>query len=274
MTITTLDKLISAMGNNSSRIVFDKATINGQVAGTFTSLWRASGVPGQAVVPTDATICTSALVGALGFQNQTPPATSYIAQLFSVSSVNAVTLEIRDRLAQMGGLNGTLTTEQTVALDLSTTGGGLAADRRGASDYSDVQFFLEWYVATGVTICNATVVVTYDDASTGTLPVIALAATRPAGLMVPLVSAVPGQFIRGVTSVTLSASTGTAGNFGVIATRLRAMQPQSLANLAQTSDWQQLGLPQIPNDSCLMLNTFNSTTSTGAIRGGGKIIHG
>jgi hypothetical protein len=35
-----------------------------------------------------------------------------------------------------------------------------------------------------------------------------------------------------------------------------------------------LGFPEIPNDSCLMLMVLCPTTSTGTLRGGGKIAHG
>jgi hypothetical protein len=48
MTIDTMDALVSAMGNNSSRIIIDKASIASQTGGSFASLWRATGQPGRA----------------------------------------------------------------------------------------------------------------------------------------------------------------------------------------------------------------------------------
>lgn len=51
MTISTRDQLISALGNNSSRLVIDKASIASQAVGTFVSLWRATGQPGQGAIP-------------------------------------------------------------------------------------------------------------------------------------------------------------------------------------------------------------------------------
>ena len=274
MTIETLDQLIKALGNNSSRIVIDKGSIIGHAAGNLISLWRAAGVPAQGNIPGAAALCNHNTLGAIGFTQQVSPATSYLAQLFSNNVNSAMVLEIRDRLGQMGGLNGTLTTAQTVALDLLTTGGGITPERRGDANYSDVQWFLEWFASTGATAAVATVNVTYDDASTGNLAAINLAATRPAGLLIPLVPAVNGQYIRGVNSVTLNVSTGTAGSFGVIATRVRAVQPQTLANFTAVSDWQSLGFPDVPNGSCLMLVTLTSSTASNALRGGGKIAHG
>ncbi len=271
MTITTRDQLIDALANNSSRIVIDKASLANAAAGQFFSLWTATGVPGAGTAPGAAAVPTNATTGAMGFTNQTAPATSYIAWLATQASNNASNLEIHDRLAHMGGLSGTVTTAQG-ALSLVTTDPGAA--RRGDANYSDVQWWLEIYTALGATGVNATVNVTYDDGSTGNLAAIALGATPRQGRLYPLVSAVAGRFIRAVNSVTLSATTGTAGNFGITATRPRTSVAMPLANKTETYDWAQLGLPNVPNDSCLMLLMNCSTTTTGTIRGQGKIAHG
>ncbi|MGL5002053.1 MAG: hypothetical protein ACRDAM_03875 [Casimicrobium sp.] len=272
MAITTRDQLINALGNNSSRVVWDKASIASAAAGQLFSLWRATGTPGQGAIPTAAALCTKALTGAIGFQNQTLPATSYYGWQTVTTSNNATSVEIHDRLAHMGGLNGTLTTAQTVGVDLSTI--GLPAERRGDANYSDIQWWLEWYADTGATASNATISVTYDDGSTGNLAVIAVGGTVRASRMIPLVSAVAGRFIRSVTSVTLSASTATAGNFGVTATRPRTVVASDVANKAENFDWARLGFPEIPNDACLMQVMVCSTTTTGTVRGQGKIAHG
>lgn len=271
MTIATADELINALGNNSSRIVIDKASLANAAAGQFFSLWTAGGVPGAGVAPGAAAVPTSATIGAMGFTNQTAPATSYIAWLATQSSNNASNLEIHDRLAHMGGLSGIVTTAQG-ALSLVTTDPGAA--RRGDANYSDVQWWLEIYTALGATGVNATVNVTYDDASTGNLAAIALGATPRQGRLYPLVSAVAGRFIRAVNSVTLSATTGTAGNFGITATRPRTSIDMPLASKTETADWAKLGLPNIPNDSCLMMLMNCTTTTTGTVRGQGKIAHG
>ena len=277
MAITTRDQLIDGLGNKSSRIVIDKASIASVAAGNYVSMWRATGQPGQGAIPAAAAVCNNALTGAVGFAQQTAPATSYGAYLEAVFSNSAMTLEVHDRLMHMGGLNGTLTTAQTVGIDLN----GVTADnmvaRIGDSNYSDVQWWLEWYTATGSTAVTATVSVTYNNGTTGTLSA-SLAATRPAGFMLPLNGLIPsaaaGKFIRAVTSVTLSATTGTAGSFGVTATRIRMSQSCPLANFKSSSDWAALGLPKIENSACLFPIALTSTTSTGTVRGGGKIAHG
>ena len=81
--------------------------------------------------------------------------------------------------------------------------------------------------------------------------------------------------MTGVQTCALPISTtGTAGSFGVTATRYRAALYKPLANARFTADWAGLGLPEIPNSSCLMLIQLAGATSTGTVRTTGKIIHG
>ena len=278
MTITSRDQLIDAMGNSSSRFILDKASIASQ-AGSYVSMWRATGQPGQGAVPTTAAVCTTALTGAMGFAQQTAPATSYGAYMEVVTGNSAMTVEIHDRIAHMGGLNGTLTTAQTVGIDLSTLlSTSNVGARIGDANYSDVQWWLEWYTATGATAATATVAVTYDDGTSGNLTALSLAANRPASFMVSLNALIPaassGKYIRAVNTVTLSVTTGTAGSFGVTATRIRMSSMCPVANLKTISNWADLGFPEIKNSACLFPVVLTSTTSSGTLRGGGKIIHG
>lgn len=279
MTITTRDQLINAMGNNSSRLVIDKASIGSQTANSFSSLWRATGQPGQGAIPTTAAVCNEQLIGAIRFAQQSGSATSYLALLEAMCSNASSTLEIHDRLMHMGGLSGNVTAAQTVNLDISAN---LANDnleaRKGDANFSDVQWWLEWYTATGSTTVTVTVNVTYDDGSTGNLTGVSMTASRPASHMIPINSLIPssssGRYIREVNTVSLSATSGTAGNFGVTATRYRAALFQPLANARFTADWAGLGLPEIPNSACLFCVQQTTATSTGAVRATGKIIHG
>ena len=271
MAIQTRDELIKALGNNSSRVVLDKANIATQIAGGFTSLWRATGIPGQGAIPTAATLCTKALVGSIGFTNQTLPVTSYYAWQTVATSNAATNVEFHDRLAHLGGLNGTLNTAQAANVSLETL--AVPADRLGDSNYSDTQWWLEWYTSTGSAAVTATVAVTYNDATSGNVSV-AIPASTAASRMLPVTPAVAGKFIKAVTTVTLSATTNTAGNFGISVTRPRTAIGTNIANKTEAYDWALLGLPEIPNDSCLMMVMLCSTTSTGTVRGQGKIIHG
>ena len=277
--IENIDNLVKALGNNSSRIVLDKASIASQTANSYCSLWRATGQPGQGAIPTVVATCNNTTVGTIGFNQQTSPITSYGAYLEIATGNAAMTMELHDRLASMGGLNGTLTTAQSVNLDLSTL---LSTDninvRKGDDNYSDVQWWLEWYTATGATAVTATIAVTYNDGTTGNLSALSLASSRPASHMISINSLIPsaqsGKFIRGIVSVTLSATSGTAGNFGVTATRPRMTLSAPIANYKFIADWAQLGLPEIYNSSAIFPIVLTPTTSTGTVRGGGKIAHG
>ena len=277
--IENIDNLVKALGNNSSRIVLDKASIASQTANSYCSLWRATGQPGQGAIPTVVATCNNTTVGTIGFNQQMSPSTSYGAYLEIATGNAAMTMELHDRLASMGGLNGTLTTAQSVNLDLSTL---LSTDninvRKGDANYSDVQWWLEWYTATGATAVTATIAVTYNDGTTGNLSALSLASSRPASHMISINSLIPsaqsGKFIRGIVSVTLSATSGTAGNFGVTVTRPRMTLSSPIANFKFIADWAQLGLPEIYNSSAIFPIVLTPTTSTGTVRGGGKIAHG
>lgn len=278
MTITTLDGMFNALANNSSRLVIDKASIANAAAGQFHSLWRATGQPGQGAIPTAAAVCNSALVGGFNFSQQSAPNTSYIGYLEAVCQYNAVTLEVHDRLMHMGGLNGTLTTAQAVNLNLNGVTADNMANRIGDANYSDVQWWLEWYADTGATVTTVTVNVTYNDGTTGNLTAASLAATRRASFLLPLNGLIPaaasGKYIRAVNTVQLAATTGTAGNFGVTATRPRVSLASPLANIKWSADWAALPVSEVPNGSCLFLVQIASTSATGTVRGSGKIAHG
>ena len=276
--ITGRDQLIDALANNSSRIVIDKASIANAAAGQYHSLWRATGQPGQGAIPAAAANCNQSTTGCLTFNQQTAPATSYLAYLEAASSNSAMTLEVHDRLRHMGGLNGTLTTAQTVGLDFNGVTADNMAERIGDANYSDIQWWLEWYADTGPTVTTAGVAVTYSDGTTGNLTGVSLAATRRASFMQSLNGLIPaaaaGKFIRAVNTVTLSATTGAAGNFGVTATRLRGTLFMPIANAKFSADWASLPINTIPNSACPFIVVMPGTTNTGTLRGGGKIAHG
>lgn len=267
------------MINNSSRVIIDKASISNTAAGQFHSLWRATGQPGQGAIPGAAAVCDHTLVGSIQFTQQTAPSQSVLSIFEGLCSNAGSTIEIHDRLMHMGGLNGTLTTAQNVNLDVAASLATSNLDsRKGDANYSDIQWWMEWYTDTGTTAVTATVNVTYNDGTSANLTAISLAATRRASLMIPLNSSIPaadsGKYIRDINTVTLSATTGTAGSFGFTATRYRAGMFMPLASSRFTADWASLGLPEIANSSCLFPIVVVGTTSTGSVRATGKITHG
>lgn len=278
MTIDTMDALVSALGNNSTRIILDKSSISNTAAGQFHSLWRANGQPSAGPQPTSAAVVTLGDTGTFNFANQISPATSYIGGMEALCSNAGATLEIHDRLMHSGAAVGNVTTAQTnIAVDLNGVTESNMVARIGDANFSDVQWWLEWYADTGTTAVTATVNVTYSDGSSGNLAPISLASSRRPSYMQPLNTFQnhgQNKFIRAVNSVTLSATAGGTGNFGVTATRFRGAIYMPSANSRFTADWAQMILPEIYNDSALFAVMAVATTTTGTVRATGKIIHG
>jgi hypothetical protein len=170
----------------------------------------------------------------------------------------------------MGGLVGNVATAQTV--NVSVTDSSLD-DRRGASDYSDVQWWLEWYTATGATVVTATVTYTNAAGTSGRTTTVALTASVGASRMLPIIGN-GGEFIQSVQSVQLSATTGTAGSFGVTATRAAGGVSLGLANSGIIADWALLGLPRVGDNACLQIIMIPGATTSGLLYGSAKLVQG
>jgi hypothetical protein len=266
MTITTLDGLLSAIASNRNRLQISKAQITGQVSGAQTSFWRSAGIPAAGAIPTVAAVCTNALLGAFPYTNPTGGASAYLSRL-AIAATIVGGVEVHDRLMHMGGLNGTLTTAQTVGVDLNANSGtSNLLQRLGASDYSSVQWFIEDYTTLGVTGVNATVSYTDQNGTAGKTVVVALPASTANGRYIQIVPNA-GDNIRSIETITLSATTGTAGNFGVTASVERTSINCGVVNQLFISDWAQLGLPQIYDNSCLFLVADTTATNPGSFGG-------
>jgi hypothetical protein len=178
----------------------------------------------------------------------------------------------------MGGLALNSTALQTTNLPLDPEALSVPAERIGSADFGDVQTWLEVYTDGGGTNSNATINVTFDDNTTANLSTLAVGGTIRVGQMFSVdalrTTAQQGKNIKKINSVQLSASTGTAGNFGFTFTRPRTYISAPLANKSETASWGLTGLPRIENGSCLFIISTCGTTTSGTLRGGGKIIHG
>ena len=281
MTIATVNELENAINCDFSKLI---ATKNDPVAGNaivggFHSFWRSTTgtVPAQPATPTTATVLTNLSVGAITFTQQTSPRQSYITSFSASCSAAGATIEIHDRLVAMGGLNLRDPNQTVAGMDLSTylAGNNIAA-RIGDANYSDVQWWLEWYTNTGTSV-TVGVNVTYNDGTTGTFTIPALGATVRASRMIPLNPYIPvadsGKFIRAVTQINPGDS-GTTGNLGVTATRYRCSAYIPTANKLYKRPWMDTGLAEIYNQSCLFPVCIATATTIGNIRLDGIIAHG
>jgi hypothetical protein len=275
MTISNLDGLIDALANNAQTLIVNRASIANQLAGGFSSLWRGTGTPAQGAIPGAAAVCTKALTGAMSFNNPTDPVKSYIARGFLVSGNSATDVQLHDRLAHMGGLSGTSTGSQTVSVDVSGSSNNLA-NRRGASDYSDVQWWVEIYTDIGTTAVTLTVTYTNAAGTSGRTTTLSIGGASPANQDSRMFQIIGngGEFIQSIQSVQQSATTGTAGSYGITATRSLCGMSLGLANAGSVYDWALLGLPRIHDDACLFPIMICGTTSTGTLYGNFKLIQG
>jgi phage tail sheath gpL-like len=73
--------------------------------------------------------------------------------------------------------------------------------------------------------------------------------------------------IQALASITLSASSGTAGNLWALIMKPVATIPLPLVNVGSVQDFAALGLPLIDDESCLAYIHQATTTSSGIILG-------
>lgn len=259
--LADLSALINRMtggnsGNPENLFLFKAGRIAGAaatapIAGRGCSLWQYDGMPAGGAVPGAAAVPTRTTQGALPF---TPAGGSRDKQLIGAgisSSVAGVYL-LYDRLFHIGGLSGTVTTAQTV----QGTHPGTPALARNTGGEGNIAWY-EIYTLIGNTTANLTM--SYTDqsgnASTSTINIGATnfrEATR--AQIIPLAADDTG--IRSVQSVQLSASTGTAGNFGITIARPIAWIPVGAAGSGGWRDYTtgMPGIPTIDPDACLALH--------------------
>lgn len=266
MSISTEAALIAARANARPTSV-QKASIANAVAGALYSLWRSTGpLPAAGAIPTSAAVCTQALLGSLwSFTNPTAPVKTYLDWL-DIGATVAGSHAVYDRLAHMGGLSGTVTTAQTANVTLPTDAN--RCDQSGLG----VEWYLEWYTDTGSTAVTATISYTNEANTSGRTATVSVGATTRAGRLLPIRPASGDAAIKSVQSVTLSATTGAAGNFGVTARRRLATMTTLSANIAEPK--QRSLLVPIPDDACGEIVNECSATTTGDLRGDLLLIQG
>jgi hypothetical protein len=256
------------IGYKEQPLVVNKGSISNTTAGQLYSLWRAAGFPTIGNIPTTTpTVCTSATTGALIFNNANVETKSYLGTLSIRSSNSGTLVIIEDRLAHMAGLVGNVTTAQTV--NLSATIAGLSASRIGAASYSELSWGMEWYADTGSTATTATVNVTYSDNSTGNLSPIALAVTTRASIRIDLKYYIPVAAailnIKSINTVTLSASTGAAGNLGFTMSRNITSIGALLGSYPTDVHHPTEQMPDVQNDACISFVIMANNTTTGIL---------
>ncbi len=196
-----------------NRITGGGAAPNG-VAGRVTSLWSYIGIPADGAVPSGASVCNRSTVGAM---LQADPGGG--RQKWCLGSIGGAGVvpggwEIYDRLAHYGGGSGTVTTAQTVNTPALTRWGGALAVGN--------QIWIEIHTQIGATGSTLSVSYTNQAGTAGRTSIsipIGGAGLREQTRMLPVPLQAGDTGVRSVESFTLSATTGTAGNIGVVIAR-------------------------------------------------------
>lgn len=211
----------------------------------FNSYWDKAFNAG--VAPTTAAACDRTLAGALGQLNS-----SGVQRLIQshISMPTAGYLLLCDRLSHQGGLSGTDTSPQTTNLPTAaftryTSGAGVFA-------------FVEIHASIGTSAATASVSYTNQAGTAGqTSPAFVIGSStayNTIGRLIPIPLAVGDSGFRSVESLALSASTGSAGAFGIVLAKplLAIPYPVGGADMLADGIWN-LGaqMPQVLDDACL-----------------------
>jgi hypothetical protein len=259
MSISTYRKLLNEITASNDRIMIAKIF---QAINQSQSSWIGTIAPVAGVAPTTPVVPTNATVGSLGQQNGGAAALRIPGMDLMY---NGGQLWICDRLSHQAGLDATVTTAQTTNLPT-------AALTRYTSG-TGVLMTLEIYTQIGATGTTVSASYTNQAGTAGqTSPLVTFGGTNFREIqrvfVLPFQSGDTG--VRSVESVTVTATTGTAGNFGV--TLVYPLVPFTSVVLqpfqSQSNGYVYLGgfLPEILDNACLYLINHPSVAS-GAITG-------
>jgi hypothetical protein len=220
------------------------------IAGRGCSLWTYDGMPAGGAVPTVAAIPDRATTGALPFVAATGGRDLHLIGA-SVTPLSAGVYLLYDRLFHIGGLSGVSTVDQTV--QGSTPSPAITRNTGGAGNIA----WYEIYTAIGTTTTTLTMTYTDQDGNTDQTATINIGATGfrevTRAQRIPLAAGDTG--VRAIEKVKLTASTATAGGFGITIAQPLAWIPVGAAGTAGWRDYT-TGLPGIPvidPDACLAL---------------------
>lgn len=217
-------------------------------------------------IPTTATALSKSNTSALNyyFPNFTPLSPYLIGARVNTAGARGVYLVV-DRLSHQGGLDGTLTTAQTTNLP--------TAALTRYTDGVGVMVGLTIYTSIGSTATTVTVSYTNQAGTAGRTSVAQVFGgsgfnTSPRTVILPLQAGDTG--VKSVESVTLAATTGTIGNFGVTLFKILGAICVTDINAIAWADIISGGLcggiPEVKDDAHLSLMFIgDNTTSTGGI---------
>ena len=270
MAITTNDQLTAALAAGEvKRLFFPSAT---NVAGGIVNLNQLV-TSGFGIMATPAAASAGGTTynqsgQSAGFPRWTaqPGTQAYFGGVSAVGA-NAGGLTCFDLCWACSGLSGTSTTAQTI-----TGFTGLPARE---STGAGLEIWVGCSSAIGATAHNVTVSYTNSAGVAGRTTVsTAGIASMPAGRMYQLPLASGDTGVQSIQSLTLSASSGTAGNLWLMIIERYWSAPIPSPNIPSNEDFWDLKGQRTSDEACLLFANLGTTTSSGVIMGEMSIIHG
>lgn len=212
------------------------------------STWRFDGIPNAGAVAAAVAACDKTTVGALQFTNSAGGAVKRLVQAFAASGAGGIDVSplfVMDRLLACGGLSGTSTGAQTVGGTIGRYTGGIGN-----------QIWLEVQTDIGAGSTTVTASYTNQAGTSGRTTVARRIGGSPYNAahtahQLPLQAGDLG--VQSVQSVTLAASTTTAGDFAVVIYHPLAFL---VGRGTPQGPFGQLGgVPEIVDDACITFIT-------------------
>ena len=269
--ITTMDQLVAALGVSQDQKLFFPSATN--VAGGWVNLNQAvTSSFGIMAVPTafgsggQAYNRTSQSTGFPKFTNPAGGNAQYVGRV-GLTMATAGTIHLYDLVYAASGFSGASAAAQSIV--------GFPSLPSRVAGGEGLELWIGCSAAIGATAHNVTVQYTNSQGTAGRNTVsTAGIASMPANRMyqVPLQSGDTG--VASVQSLTLSASSGTAGNLWVMLLDRIASIACPMPNVGVSADFASLALPVIGAEACPLLAHQATATSSGIIMGQMSIIEG
>lgn len=252
---TTVDQLTA--GARRFPYDFYKAAATAKAAGSWTDYFILPGNPGAATAPTiTGAQCNKDTVGAIPIGAVPATKEAWLTSLAGNCST-AAGLVLYDRLVHWGGINGTVATPTAQSL------GAIALPRY--TDGVGVFPYLVFFSAVAHTTATATLSYTNTASVAGRTAAVTIPASPSLAQVLPFALQAGDLGCLSAQSITLSATTGVAGNIGLFLGR-RLAKIGGVANQDfDPKDWLGLGMPNIVDGACLSFLQRNSGTSTGEL---------
>lgn len=243
--------------------IFHVEALNTGGVARLISFW--TNAPFVGAAPTTAAVPSRTILGALGQKNGVGRLCIGDYKSLTGIIIGGGMMMIIDRLSHQGGLDGTVISAQTTnlptaALTRYTTGDGVLAA-------------IEIYTLIGATATTISVSYTNQAGTSGKISpdtVFGGSGYNAAQRFIPIPLASGDTGFRSVESVTVLASTGTAGNFGILLFKPLTMFPTKCD--FTPSHWNALiqggcQLPKIETDACLQFVGQNGANSFAMLQG-------